>query len=68
MIWNRFLQWLIDCLEKMKKEETKKEETIFEKGTIPMKKADKIAENIPYMMNRELSWLKFNERVLSVFG
>ena len=29
MIWNRFLQWLIDCLEKMKKEETKKEETIF---------------------------------------
>ena len=63
MIWNRFLQWLIDCLEKMKKEET-----IFEKGTIPMKKAEKIAESIPYMMNRELSWLKFNERVLNEAG
>lgn len=68
MIWNRFLQWLIDRLEKMKKEETKKEETIFEKGTIPMKKAEKIAENISYMMNRELSWLKFNERVLNEAG
>ena len=29
-----------------------------------MKKAEKAA-NIPYMMNRELSWLKFNERVLN---
>ena len=33
-----------------------------------MKKAEKIAENIPYMMNRELSWLKFNERVLNEAG
>ena len=50
---------MIDCLEKMKiKENT------FVKGTmIQMKKTEKKTENavnIPYMMNRELSWLKFN--------
>ena len=29
-----------------------------------MKESEKKIKKSPYMMNRELSWLKFNERVL----
>lgn len=33
-----------------------------------MKEAEKKIKKSPYMMNRELSWLKFNERVLNEVG
>ena len=70
MIRNQILQWMIDRLEKLKSSQNRKQinnPDIQEKeiGNQMKKKAQK-AE--PYMMNRELSWLKFNERVLNESG
>ena len=68
MIRDQILQWMIDRLERLKSPRTRVQvnnRSIQKKENTMKNKALK-AE--PYMMNRELSWLKFNERVLNEAG
>ena len=65
MIRDQILQWMIDRLERLKSPRTREQvnNCSTQKKEITMKNKALKAE--PYMMNRELSWLKFNERVLN---
>ena len=70
MIRDQILQWMIKRLEKLKspkKREQINRSDIQEKETGNQMK-NKMQKAEPYMMNRELSWLKFNERVLNEAG
>lgn len=65
------LQWLINRLEGMKYKLEKREENIqmAKEEKMNVKEEQKNVKDVKqtstcYMMNRELSWLKFNERVL----
>lgn len=68
MIRDQILQWMIDRLERLKLPRTREQvnNCSTQKKEITMKNKALKAE--PYMMNRELSWLKFNERVLNEAG
>mgnify|MGYP002764913484 FL=1 len=68
MIRDQILQWMIDRLERLKSPWTREQvnNCSTQKKEITMKNKALKAE--PYMMNRELSWLKFNERVLNEAG
>lgn len=68
MIRDQILQWTIDRLERLKSPRTREQvnNCSTQKKEITMKNKALKAE--PYMMNRELSWLKFNERVLNEAG
>ena len=68
MIRDQILQWMIDRLERLKSPQTREQvnNCSTQKKEIIMKNKALKAE--PYMMNRELSWLKINERVLNEAG
>lgn len=70
MIRNQILQWMIDRLEKLKSSQNRKQinNPDIQEKEIGNQMKNKAQKAEPYMMNRELSWLKFNERVLNEAG
>lgn len=70
MIRNQILQWMIDRLEKSKSPQKREQinRLDIQEKEIGNQMKNKPQKAEPYMMNRELSWLKFNERVLNEAG
>lgn len=70
MIRNQILQWMIDRLEMLKSSQNRKQinNPDIQEKEIGNQMKNKAQKAEPYMMNRELSWLKFNERVLNEAG
>ena len=70
MIRDQILQWMINQLEKLKLSQNRKQinNPDIQEKEIGNQMKNKAQKAEPYMMNRELSWLKFNERVLNEAG
>ena len=70
MIRDQILQWMINQLEKLKLSQNRKQinNLDIQEKEIGSQMKNKVQKAEPYMMNRELSWLKFNERVLNESG
>lgn len=70
MIRNQILQWMIERLEKLKSPQKREQinRSDIQEKEIGNHMKNKSQKAEPYMMNRELSWLKFNERVLNEAG